>query len=68
MVDTPKENNDDDEKDLVEEKPPEIQPKHRRQRRRSKSRCGKDSNTGTGVNNTPDDAEDNEDPVEITSK
>ena len=26
------------------------------------------SNTGTGENNTPDDAEDNEDPVEPTSE
>ena len=28
----------------------------------------KDSNTGTGDNNTPDDAEDQEDPVEPTSE
>ena len=68
MVDTPKEGNDDNEKNAVEDKPPEIQPKHRRQRRRSKSRRGRDSNTGTGENNTPDDAEDNEDPVEPTSE
>ena len=32
MVDTPKENNGDNKKDPVEDKPPEIQPKHRRQR------------------------------------
>ena len=63
MVDTPKENRGDDKEDPVEDKPPEIQPKCRRQRRRSKSRRGKDSNTGTGENNTPDDAEDKEDPV-----
>ena len=68
MVDTPKENNGDNEKDPVEDKPPEIQPKHRRQRRRSKPRRGKNSNTGTGENNTPDDVVDNEDPVEPTSK
>ena len=36
MVDTPIENNDDNEKDAVEDKPPEIQPKRRRQRRHSK--------------------------------
>ena len=30
MVDTPKENNGDNEKDPVKDKPPEIQPKHRR--------------------------------------
>ena len=62
MVDTPKENNSDNE-NPVEDKPPEIQPKHRRQRRRSKSCRGKESNTGTGENNTLDDAQDNEDPV-----
>ena len=66
MVDTPKEANDDDKEDPVEDTPPETQPRCRRQRRRSKSRRGKDSSTGTGENNTPDDAEDNEDPVEIT--
>ena len=41
-------------------------PKRRRQRCRSKSHHAKDSNTGTGENNTPDDAEDNEDPVGAT--
>ena len=68
MVDTPKRTNDDDKENPVEDKHPEIQPKRRRQRRRSKSRCGNDSNTGMGENNTPDNAEDNEDPVEITSE
>ena len=68
MVDTPKEGNGDNEKNAVEDKPPEIQPKLRRQRRRSKSRRGKDSNTGTRDNNTPDDAEDQEEPVEPTSE
>ena len=68
MVNTPKEPNDDDKEDPVEDKPPETQPRHRRQRRRSKSCRAKDSNTGTGENNTPDDAEDNEDPVEPTSE
>ena len=67
MVDTPKENNGNNE-NPVEDKPPEIQPKHRRQRRRSKPCHSKNSNTVTGENNTPDDAEDNEDPVEPTSE
>ena len=31
MVDTPKKGDDDDEKDPVEDEPPEIPPKHRRQ-------------------------------------
>ena len=68
MVDTPKENSGNDKDDPVEDKPPEIQPKRQRQRRCSKSRHGKDSNIGTGENNTLDDAEDNEDPVEPTSE
>ena len=67
-MDTPKENNDDNEKDPVENKPPEIQLKHRRQQCYSKPRHGKNSNTGTRENNTSDDAEDNEDPVEPTSE
>ena len=68
MVDTPKEGNGDNEKNPVEDKPPETQPKRQRQRRHSKSRRGKESNTGTRDNNTPDDAEDQEDPVEPTSE
>ena len=68
MVDTPKEGNGYNEKNPVEDKPPEIQPKCRCQRRHSKSRRGKDSNTGTRDNNTPDDAEDQEEPVEPTSE
>src|SRR4051812_1608197 len=68
MVDTPKRTNDDDKEYPVEDKPPETQPKRRHQRCRSKACRGKDSNTGTGENNTPDDAEDNEDPAEITSE
>ena len=68
MVDTPKEGNGDDKEGPVKDKPPEIQPKRRRQQRRSKSRRGKDSNTGTGDNNTPGGAEDQEDPVEPTSE
>ena len=68
MVDTPKKPNDDDKEDPVEDKPPEIQPKHQRQRCHSKPRRGKNSSTGTGENNTSDDAEDNKDPVEPTSE
>ena len=64
MVDTPKEGDGVNEKSP--DKTPEIQPERRR--RRSKSRGGKDSNTGTRDNNTLDDAEDNEEPVEPTSK
>ena len=45
MVDRPKEGDGDNKKNLVEDKPPEIQPKRRR--RHSKWRRGKDSNTGT---------------------
>ena len=61
MVDTPKEDIGDEKKDPVEDKPPEKQPKRRRQRRRSKPCHGKNSNTGTGYNSTPDDAEDEDD-------
>ena len=67
MVDTPKENNGNDE-NPVKDKPPEIQPKHRRQRRHSKPRRSKNSNTVTEDDNTPDDAENIEDPVEPTSE
>ena len=63
MVDTPKEDNGDDIKDPVEDKLPEKKPKRRRQRHRSKSCHGKNSDTGTRENSTPDDAEDNEDPA-----
>ena len=68
MVDTPEKTNDDDIEDPVEDKPPERQPKRQLPRRRSKSRRSKDCNTGTGKNNIPDDAENNEDPVEVTSE
>ena len=63
MVDAPKENRGDDKEDPSEDKPYEIQSKHRRQRRRSKSHRSKDSNTGTGEDNTPEGAEDNKDPL-----
>ena len=68
MVDAPKENSGDDKEDPAEDKPSEIQSKRRRQRRRSKSRRSKDSNTGTGEDNTPEGAEDNEDPVDAANK
>ena len=68
MVDTPKEDNGDDKKDPVEDKPLEKQSKHQRQRCRSKSRHGKNSNTGTRENSTPNDAEENEDPARPSSK
>ena len=61
MVDTPKEDNVENKKDTGEDKPSEKQPKRRCQGRRSKPRHGKNSNTGTGDNSTPDDAEDNKD-------
>ena len=68
MVDTPKEDDDDGKKDLVEDKPAEAPPKHRCQRRRSKSRREKTSNTDTEDNNTLENAEDPEAPVEPTSE
>jgi hypothetical protein len=66
MVDTPKVDNGDNKKDPVENTPPETRPKCRRQRRHPKSRREKDSNTGTRENNTPDEAEDKEDPIKPT--
>ena len=68
MVDAPKENSGDDKEDPVEDKPPEKQLKRWRQWRCSKSRRSKDNNTGTGEDNTPDGAQDNEDPVEATTE
>ena len=68
MVDTPKKASDDDKEDPVGNKPSETQSKRSRPKRHSKSRRSKDSNTGTGENSTPDDAENNEDPVGATSE
>lgn len=65
MVDTPKEDNGDDKKDPVEDKTPGNQPKCQCRRRRSKPRHGKNSDTGTRGNNTPDDAEDNNETVDL---
>ena len=68
MVDTPKENYNEDKENPVEDEPPKTQPKRWRQRRRSKSRRSKDSNTGTGDDHTPDGTEDREDPNEQTAE
>ena len=67
MVDTPKENNGDNE-NPVKDKPPEIQPKRRLQRCRSKPRHSKNNNTITEEDNTLDGAENNQDPIEPTSE
>ena len=61
MVDTPKEDNGENKKDLVEDKLLEKQPKRRRQRCRSKSRHSSD--TGPRDNNAPDSAEDDDNPL-----
>ena len=68
MVDTPKKYDDDGKKDLVEDKPAETPPKHRRQWRRSKSRREKDGNIGAEDNNTTENAEYPEAPVNPTSE
>nr|XP_020162949.1 FK506-binding protein 4-like [Aegilops tauschii subsp. strangulata] len=64
IVDTPEKKDDDGTQDPIEDKPVEAPPKHRCQRRRSRSRREKESNTGTRDNNTPDNAEDSDHPVE----
>ena len=61
MVDTPKEGNGDE---TAEDDPSKKQPKHRCQQRRSKSLHRKSSDTGTRDNNTPDSAEDNNNPLQ----
>ena len=68
MVDTPKKASDDDNEDPVANKTSETQSKRRRPKRRSKPRRSKDGNTGTRENSTPDDTENNEDPVGATSE
>ena len=68
MVDAPKENNDNDKEDPVEDKPSETQSKRRRQRHRSKSRRSRDGNTSTGEDDTLEGAEDNEDPIETANE
>ena len=65
MVDTPKEGNGNETaEDTGEDKPPEKQTNRRRQRRRSKPRQSKSGDTGIGDNNTPDSAEDNNNPLQ----
>ena len=64
---TPKGSGDDKE-EPDKNKPSETQSKRRRPKRHSKPRRSKDSNTGTGENSTPGDAENNEDPVRATSE
>ena len=60
MVDTPKES---DGNKATEDNPLEKQSKHRRQRRRSKPRHSKSSDTGTRDNNTAESAEDEDNPL-----
>ena len=60
MVDTPKENNDEERKDAAKDSSLEKQPK-RRCRRRSKPRLGKDSGNSARKNNTPVDSKGNDD-------
>ena len=66
MVDTPKE--DDDEEAADANKTSKTQSKRRRPKRRPKPRRPKDGNTGTGENSTPGDAENSEDPARATSE
>ena len=61
MVDTPKEGNGDE---TTEDDPSKKQPKHRCQRRHSKFRHSKRSDTGIGDNNTLDSAEDGNNPLQ----
>ena len=64
MVDTPKEDNGEGQKEATNDDPLKKQPKSRRQRCRSKSRHSKNSDTGTRDNSTPDDVEDENNPTE----
>ena len=60
MVDTPKENSDEERKDAARDSSLEKQPK-RRCRRCSKSRLGKNSDNNARKNNTPVDSRGNND-------
>ena len=60
MVDTPKENNDEERKDAAKDSSLGKQPKRQR-RRRTKSRLGKNSDNIAGKNNTPVDSKGNDD-------
>ena len=64
MVDTPKENNGNNEKDPVEDKPPRTQSEHRCPQRHSHSRHSRENNISIGGDGTPD----NEDPVQTGSE
>lgn len=72
MVDTPDNKNDEDNPSPDEDKPVDKPPKRRCQWRCqwrcSRSRRAKDSNTGTGDIETPDNAEDPKYPIEPMSK
>ena len=67
MVDTPKGSGEDKEEPDAN-KTSETQSKRRRPKRPSKPRRSKESNTCTGGNSTPGDAEKNENPVGATSE
>ena len=64
MVDTPKQNNGEDQKDATKDNPLEKQPKRRHQRRHSKPCQGRNSNTSTRDNSTPDNVEDENNPAQ----
>ena len=68
MVDTPERKDDDGIQDPDEDKPVDEPPKRRHQRRRSRSRRARENNTGTGDNDTLDNAEDSDHPVEPAIK
>jgi len=68
MVDTPKENNGEYQKDATKGDPLEKQPTRQRQRRHSKPCHSKNSDTGTRDNSTPDDAEDENNPDQPSFK
>nr|XP_020149904.1 uncharacterized protein LOC109735106 [Aegilops tauschii subsp. strangulata] len=68
MVDTPKEDGDEGCKNPIKDNNTDKPPKQRHQRRRSKSRRDKESNTGNRDDNTPENTEDPDAPVEPTSE
>ena len=63
MVDTPKENNDEERKNAAKDNPLEKQPKRQR-RRRSKSRLSKNGDNSARENNTPVDSRGNDDHID----
>ena len=66
MVDTPKEDGDEGCKNPIKDNNIDKPPKQRHQRRRSKSRRDKESNTYNGHDSTPENAENPDAPVEQT--